>query len=524
MEKKRLAAKRIAAIVLNSVSHDARVLKEADSLAAAGYEITIFGIQDNRCFEPETARSSGARIVRVAWKPRAHMVAARVILMAGLLFTALVFGALLLVRENIHAILRVRELVEAVAIAGVASLGLFFVWASIREGRRAAQAGDAASRQSGAKKIDRSLRARLSKVKSILTGKFKHAIVQRAMCRALADAACGFRPDAVHCHDLNAAPAGILCKKRIGCPMVFDSHELYEEQSMASPMQRRVYRRRQRRCARATDAFVTINDSIARVLRERYPRLPEPIIVKNATLPPEGLPRDDGRLHRAAKLEPGTRILLYQGGFALHRGLDVLVRAAALLPEEWCLVMMGWGRFEAELKELAKNVDPRGRKIRFVPPAPQAELGAWTAGGSLGVIPYENVCLNHWYCTPNKLWEYPVAGVPILASPFPELSKAVLDNEIGLLIDDPPTPQAIAGAVSSLTPDRLEQLRRNCQAYIARDNWLVYERRLVGLYDGLLGGSLARAAGGASGVPGSPGSPPPEPKIVAASSTLQSVR
>ena len=67
---------RIAAIVINSVSHDARVLKEADSLAAAGYKVAIFGIRDNRAGEPKTIRDSGVEIYRCEWRSRGHRLAA----------------------------------------------------------------------------------------------------------------------------------------------------------------------------------------------------------------------------------------------------------------------------------------------------------------------------------------------------------------------------------------------------------------------------------------------------------------
>ncbi|MFP4054929.1 MAG: hypothetical protein ACLFV7_13790, partial [Phycisphaerae bacterium] len=39
---------RIAMLVVNSVSHDARVTKEAASLARAGHEVTIIGLADAR--------------------------------------------------------------------------------------------------------------------------------------------------------------------------------------------------------------------------------------------------------------------------------------------------------------------------------------------------------------------------------------------------------------------------------------------------------------------------------------------
>src|SRR5262249_12457061 len=160
---------------------------------------------------------------------------------------------------------------------------------------------------------------------------------------------------------------------------------LYEEQSMATPWQKRIYRRRQRFYSDKVDAFITINDSIAAHLKKRYPKLPQPVIVKNATRMPKGVVHYDGRLHRAAKLDREIKILLYQGGFAQFRGLEALVRSAALLPSDWALVMMGWGRHEGALRAIARTVDPKSKAIRFLPGAPHAELAEWTAGGALGV-------------------------------------------------------------------------------------------------------------------------------------------
>jgi len=239
--------------------------------------------------------------------------------------------------------------------------------------------------------------------------------------------------------------------------------------------------------------FVTINDSIAAYLTKKYPHLPPAVVVKNATRLGNEDVSYDGRLHDAAGLDRSTRILLYQGGFSRFRGLSILVKAGPLLPEGWVLVMMGWGTLEGELKALAGEVDPNSQRIRFVPGAPLAELAQWTAGGSLGVIPYENVCLNHWYCTPNKLWEYPIAGVPILASDFPELKGTIEPNGIGRMLPDPLDPKAIADAVAAISDQDLQQMRENCHRFIASDNWSVYGSRLVQAYYDLLsdGGSTA---------------------------------
>ena len=143
---------------------------------------------------------------------------------------------------------------------------------------------------------------------------------------------------------------------------------------------------------------------------------------------------------------------------------------------------MGWGNLEDALVSLAKQVNPEGDRVRFVPPAPHKDLALWSAGATLGVIPYENVSMNHYFCSPNKLWEYPVAGVPILASPFPELKNVVENNGIGWFFDDPVTPESIASVLASLSEEDIRKAKSACAEFIESNNWSVYEKRLIELY------------------------------------------
>jgi glycosyltransferase involved in cell wall biosynthesis len=397
---------RIAAIVLNSVNHDARVLKEADALAAAGCDVLILGLADDRCSEPESVRASGVVIRR------------------------------------------------------------------IDHGRRA----------SGAPGSQRGPRAFL-----------RRALAYRITRRLIWEALDRFRPHAVHCHDATTLPiGGPWCRRHRDVALVFDSHELYEEVAGISSTMRLIWRRVIRRFAKDIRGFITINESIAREHANRHPALPPAVLVMNAVPRVPSIPAYDGRLHRAAELAPTTRILLYQGGYSRHRGLEQLVRAAAGLPEGWALVMMGWGGIEPELRAIAEQSGTE--RVRFIPPVPQADLLAWTAGATLGVIPYENTCLNHWYCTPNKLWEYPSAGVPILASPFPELRRPIDRYRIGSTLPSPLNAEALRSAIASISEPSLEAMREGCRRFVEAEHWEVFARRLVDAYGTWLGAPLPKAA------------------------------
>ena len=98
------------------------------------------------------------------------------------------------------------------------------------------------------------------------------------------------------------------------------------------------------------------------------------------------------------------------------------------------------------------------------------------------MIPYENIGLNHYLCTPNKLWEYPVAGVPLLISPFPEMMKVVQENDIGWLLPEPINPKEVANVIASLSSEEIQQKATKCRDFIRNDNWEKYGNRLVELY------------------------------------------
>jgi glycosyltransferase involved in cell wall biosynthesis len=93
--------------------------------------------------------------------------------------------------------------------------------------------------------------------------------------------------------------------------------------------------------------------------------------------------------------------------------------------------------------------------------------------------------LNHWIATPNKLWEYPSAGVPLIVQPFPEMRRIVETYRCGWVLPQEFNAEAIAGLVASLTDEMLAEARVGCRAFIEKDNWSVYRQRLVELYDKL---------------------------------------
>ena len=157
------------------------------------------------------------------------------------------------------------------------------------------------------------------------------------------------------------------------------------------------------------------------------------------------------------------------------------------------LVFIGGGRLLAALAGMAAERGLAGF-VHFLPTVPLAELLAWTASADIGVQPIRNTCLNHLSTDSNKLFEYAMAGLPVVASDFPEIRRVVRENDIGLLFD-PETPGALAAALGRLVADAplRGRLAANARASARALSWEAQEAELVGLYERVLALSSARS-------------------------------
>ncbi|MDA8870305.1 methyltransferase domain-containing protein [Rhizobiaceae bacterium] len=294
----------------------------------------------------------------------------------------------------------------------------------------------------------------------------------------------GRRPDVVHIHDHVALTAAAVYDSELNVPLVWDAHEIYQDLAGTDPDRGETNAAIIGDNAHLLAGFVTINQSIGDFYAEHYKDLPKASIIPNASMYSER-PEYDGRLHDAAGLGRDRRILLFQGGISKHRGVEALVEAAPLLSEGWAIVFMGWGPLKEDMQHaaLCQPLDENGdERVAFINGAPQAELPLWTAGAALGAIPYENTSLNHLYCTPNKLWEYPLAGVPILATDLQEMGNTLREHGIGVLIPRDFDANDIASRVNALSNDELDRMRQACASYGEVNNWQAVESRLVDLY------------------------------------------
>lgn len=304
--------------------------------------------------------------------------------------------------------------------------------------------------------------------------------------RVLIDRIVFYNPDFIHVHDLPRLRVGVVAKKKLHVPLIYDAHELYPEIVTLTPTQRRLLARRERRYIKEATSVITVNEYIANEMSKRYGIKP-PLVILNATSWPASLERGkpwDNFRERFA-IEKDQKILLFQGWMSHTRGLQVLIHAMKRVPEHVHLVCMGYGDARPQLEAIAA-MEGLNQRVHFMDAVPQDELLGWTASADMGIIPYQPVDLNTYYCSPNKLYEFIQADVPIIANDLPYLRQVIAGEQFGIVrrlssIED------FASAIRVMCSDyeahhTLDRMKKNIARRRHVYSWEEEQKKLLKLY------------------------------------------
>lgn len=294
-------------------------------------------------------------------------------------------------------------------------------------------------------------------------------------------------PRLVYANDLDTLLTGAMISSLRGVPLVYDSHELFVEMfDPPRPVFTRMLSWLESRLVRRASLVITVNPSIADELSERY-GIRAPIVVFNCPAFQEGA--------GSRKTGDGIRVI-YHGGYAPDRGIEELLESSKYLVGGE-LFLRGLVSPPPHIREaLEEGERPNGSvTARSLPRVPMTELVASLRGFDIGVIPYKATCLNNYYSSPNKLFEYMMGGLAIAAADLPEIRRVVEECENGVLFD-PSDPRDIAAKINELASDRnrLERMKQNSLRGAAeRYNWEAQKPRLLEAVDDCLDrGHLSR--------------------------------
>lgn len=266
--------------------------------------------------------------------------------------------------------------------------------------------------------------------------------------------------DCYHCNEVDSWIIGVALKLTSSCKLVFDAHEAYPEgfaESRFPKPLRPVVAAGLRLLFRAlmmfTDRVVLAKESIA----EDYPNPAKRVLVRNyvsaeyADRKPD-LGKDDRHI--------GPIRIIHLGLISRVRGWPQLVEAVAGSSESFEVWFVGEFNdgSEAAFHERSAELGVADR-MKVLPWLPFKEAFRLVCSSDAGIVAFQPGCYNHVHALPHKMFDYMVAGIPVLAPTFAqEVSRIVRDADCGLLFDSS-DPRSIRQALESLARKPMERTR-----------------------------------------------------------------
>jgi len=263
------------------------------------------------------------------------------------------------------------------------------------------------------------------------------------------------RPDVYQASNLDALIITYVAGWLRKTPLVYDSREIYTD--MQSVKFKFLWKVIEAILLKKVDAIIDVNRERAELKKKRYVLSTFPSIVMNCPeiCSPECL---DGKTlyEKLAILGlSNKKIVIYQGAIMQGRYLNNLVNAMKYVRSDVLLIIMGNDHgYSEELKALIDDLDIKQR-VLFLESIPPSEIVSFVSGADIGILFYEKTSLNNYYCAPTKLYEYLMAGLPILVNDLPHLKTMAVEERVGKLLHEV-SPESISCGINEMLESKVE--------------------------------------------------------------------
>ncbi|WP_167629249.1 glycosyltransferase family 4 protein [Listeria valentina] len=286
--------------------------------------------------------------------------------------------------------------------------------------------------------------------------------------------------DVYHANDLNTLFQAVVCAKWLkNKPLVFDSHEVNLSRTGYNAA---YYGIAEKWLLHFVDRCIHENHTRAKFIRRVYGFYPAVVYNYPFFSDETEVPYN---LHEKLNIANDEPILLYQGGLQSGRGLEKLIDATPLI-KRGVVVFLGDGKLRAELIRQTERLRLQHR-IKFLPKVPVGELPLYTRNAYLGIQLLNDTCFNHYSAASNKLFEYMMAGVPVVACSFPEIRKVVTKEKIGVIVQSNDV-NSIARGINEMLdhPEMRDEMSQNARKARLRYSWEREQEGFLRIYQELV--------------------------------------
>ncbi len=285
----------------------------------------------------------------------------------------------------------------------------------------------------------------------------------------------------INIHAISLLPFGVLLKYLYKATLVYDTHELETETNGSRGLRKKLAKFMEKSLIKKCDIVFVVSENIADWYEKEYDII-RPVVVKNA--PRLIGSKKTNHFRENLDIKDNSIIVLYQGGLSKGRGVDLLLECFKQRDDDKVvIVFMGYGEIEEDIKIASKE-----RNNIFFHPAVAPEIVLdYTSSADFGIHMIQNTCLNHYYCLPNKLFEYAMAGLPVIVSNMKEMRELVEKYDMGIVVTDDKI-ESMNNAIDKILQSDIKQMKQNARRCAEENSWEKQEVKMINEYKRVLNG------------------------------------
>ncbi|MBI2406657.1 MAG: glycosyltransferase family 4 protein [Candidatus Harrisonbacteria bacterium] len=269
------------------------------------------------------------------------------------------------------------------------------------------------------------------------------------------------KTDVYYTRDLSIA-AGLLTRR----PLFYEIHSLPERDTWLH----------RRACWRAS-GIIVISEGLRKELIVRGATAQKVLLARDAVdIARFDVTLDRFQCRKKLGLPLDRKIIVYTGHLYGWKGADVFARAAAELPPDTLVYIVGGTDDDVRLfKQQFASAN-----LHIVGWKNSREIPLWLKAADVLVLPTSGKeTIGARYTSPMKLFEYMASGTPIVASNLPSI-REVLDESRAILVA-PDEPRALAEGIRRVSRDAdMATVRASAaRQYVSEYTWENRARRIT---------------------------------------------
>lgn len=282
--------------------------------------------------------------------------------------------------------------------------------------------------------------------------------------------------DFLHIHGLTSLPLAMFLKiKNKKIKIIYDCHEYETERDNMTILKKYIYKKIEKFFIYYCNFTITVSNSIMLEYQKLY-NISNLETVYNTPFYSKNIASNIFR--EKFKISSDYKIYIYQGKFANSRGIEKYIEVFKQLKNsKCCLILMGYGPLIKTVQEAVNNND----NIFYQEAVTLDEIHKYTSSADYGLNVTNNTCLSRYYALPNKLFEYVMARIPIIASNDYERGRFVRENKIGFVVENTEIKSIKKNIILSLDYEKKQffsQLDKLAKNY----NWDMESKKLLKIY------------------------------------------